>query len=174
MRIEKSLSDRVWDLKAHVRIIEDALQHIENGDDGFYKTIAASLRVLVWRGKNNTPLLIDIAEEMELAMGVTTRGIRNIDGQWEEVAESRILEDFLQMTSFGSQGRSVSNIDLIRMVAEQDGLAHEDRGLDSVWKTGEVMFKGEVYFIRELKRIADSVLDLSRKVITVYENRKKS
>lgn len=174
MKIEKSLDRRVWSLKAHAHIIEDALQHIEDGNHGFYKSIAASLRALVWRGKNNTPLLIDIAEELGLTMSVGVKRLQNIDGEFRMVTEDHVLDDYLQMTSFGNHEKSVSNIDLIRMVAEQDGLAHEDKSLDSVWRTGEAMFNNEAYFIRELKRTANSVLDLCRKVITIYESRENS
>jgi hypothetical protein len=43
--------------------------------------MASVLRVLLWKGKNNNPLLIDISKEMGLTPKVTLNELRNVDGK---------------------------------------------------------------------------------------------
>ncbi len=172
-RIPKSFEHQVHSLKAQLRILRGALQHTETDDIYYYKVIAGVLRVLVWEGRNNTPLLIDIARQMGLNMSLTLNELRNVNGEIDEIPVEYTLEEYLEKPVCSVQGEAISRIRLIRMVAEQDGLAHEDKIRDEIWPHVEIMYRDTPYFIHELKLISKDILDLGIKVVNYYEERKK-
>jgi hypothetical protein len=144
----------VADLESQLKFLREALALLPAEPDR-YKQLAAGLRVLVCGFRQNRPLLLDLMDELELGYLVSPipdlpfplqmvdeldqepdvdLGAMSIDEVWayhRSRGKSYSLREYVARgLAVYFDGRAYSYADLIRTLAEQSGLGHEDWDID--------------------------------------------
>ncbi len=151
----KSGDRLVADLESHVKFLREALAKLP-GEPDRYKQVAASLRVLLCQFGSNKPLLLDLMDELQLGYSIsplpdlpfplpmvgdleqasdvdlTTMSPEEVWAYHRSRGQSYSLREFVDRgLAVYFMGHEYSYADLIRTLAEQSGLGHEDWSLDS-------------------------------------------
>ena len=153
-RTPKSGDRLVADLESQLKFLSEAVRALATEPDR-YKIVAAGLRVLVCDFGSNKPLLLDLMDELEL--GYTISPLQDLpfplpmvdefdqepDADFSSMAPEEIwayhrsrgksysLREFVARgLAVYVLGHAYSYSDLIRTLAEQSGLGHEDRAID--------------------------------------------
>ena len=153
-KIPKSGDRLIRDLESHLKFLREAVCTIASEPDR-YKLVASSLRVLVCDFRSNKPLLLDLMDELSLNYEISPLpdlpfplpmvdelkqeskvdfSLMSPEEIWayhRSQAKSYPLREFVTrgLAVFVS-GHAYSYSDLIRTLAEQSGLSHEDRTID--------------------------------------------
>lgn len=67
IKINKILKERLEELKGAINLLNDALDNIKIGRKEYYEILSGQLRSLICTG-NQTPLLLDIANELKIPL----------------------------------------------------------------------------------------------------------
>jgi hypothetical protein len=154
-RVRKTSNRLLADLESHLKFLHEALVRLP-GEPDRYKVLAAGLRVLVCDFGSNRPLLLDLldafdlkysigpipdlpfplpmVDELDLDSGTdfTAMSSEQIWAYHRSRAKSYPLREFVARgLAVFVLGRPYSYTDLIRTIAEQSGLSHEDPTVDS-------------------------------------------
>lgn len=65
--LNKNLNERINELRGSIRLLEDALSRIKEGQEEYYTILSGQLRSLICTG-NQTPLLLDVANELRVPL----------------------------------------------------------------------------------------------------------
>jgi hypothetical protein len=122
-RIARELPELVASLRVHVELLREyARKAFDEGNDAFLGEVAGKLRLLVFEGGSNTPLLLALMDEFEMGIQVTMKS-----PTWPREI---FLEDYLESTAFGgmtSQGYvTMTYSEMIAAWGQQNGADHED------------------------------------------------
>jgi len=153
-RIPKSGERLVRDLESQLKFLREAVSTLATEPDR-YKIVAAGLRVLVCDFGSNKPLLLDLMDELELDYKIsplpdlpfplpmvdeleqeqevdfTLMKPEEVWAHHRSQAKSYSLREFVARgLAVYVLGHAYSYSDLIRALAEQSGLGHEDRTID--------------------------------------------
>lgn len=153
-KVAKSGDRLVADLESQVKFLREAVEALPTEPDR-YKLVAAGLRVLVCQFGANKPLLLDLMDELQLGYSISPIPDQPFPLQMVDELYQEPDVDFSSMTmeevwayhrsrgksyslrEFVARGLAVyvlghpySYFDLIRTLAEQSGLGHEDPTID--------------------------------------------
>jgi hypothetical protein len=122
VRIPRELPELVASLRVHVELLREYARHaFDEGNDAFLGEVAGKLRLLVFEGRSNTPLLLALMDEFEMGVQITMNR-----PTWQEI----FLEDYLESTAFGGMtSRGYVTMTYSQMIAawgQQNGADHED------------------------------------------------
>lgn len=180
----------VADLESQVKFLREALTLLPSEPDR-YKQLAAGLRVLVCGFRQNRPLLLDLMDELGCEylilpypapipppplvedFGRSAKVDLDAMSPEERAAydEGRTKPYSLRShinkgLAIYFQGRAYSYADLIRTLAEQSGLGHEDWSIDPNLPEMESFWIGHLQsHIASLASIAQNVIDASVLVV---------
>jgi len=191
-RIPKSGDRLVADLESQVKFLSEALRTLSAQPDR-YKQLAAGLRVLVCEFGSNKPLLLDLMDELRVEYTISPLPDLPFPLPMVDELEQKLEADLNSMTpeeiwayhrsrcrsyplrEFVARGMAVyvlghaySYADLIRTLAEQSGLSHEDWTIDkNIPELESLIIGGYSAHVAPLRVLADHVIDAA--VIVVNE-----
>ncbi|REJ78644.1 MAG: hypothetical protein DWQ47_04115 [Acidobacteria bacterium] len=188
VRIRKSGQRLVADLESQIKFLREAIQALAEESDR-YKQIAATLRVLVCSFGKNRPLLLDLMDELDAVYFISPipdlpfpiplvddsdkddlldLGEMSSDDIWQyyrSIAKSYSLREFVRRAeAIHFMGHSYSYQDLIRTLAEQSGLGHED------WKIDQNVPGMESFVIGGVQSHMAPLLNLCEHVLSAATN----
>jgi hypothetical protein len=189
-KIRKSAGRLVADLESQLKFIREAVQALAAEPDR-YKIVAAGLRVLVCDFRSNKPLLLDLMDELELDYTISPRPdlpfplpmVDELD-QGSDVDFSSMMPDEIwayhrsqgksySLREFVARGLAVyvlghaySYSELIRTLAEQSGLGHEDRTIDrNILELESLILGGYRGHTAPIRALADHVISACVNVV---------
>jgi hypothetical protein len=133
-RISRSTADLVDSLRRHLKLLQNYyLRAFEQGDLDYLGEIAGKLRLLVYEGGQNTPLLLSIMDKFALDIPIVLDGPPVLSG-----GKVVSLREYLDRDAYGVRTPSsgfvmLTKKQLIRMWAVTNGASHEDWDLDEVF-----------------------------------------
>ena len=114
-------------LIAHLELLKKYISEYEQTKDfNLLGEIAGKLRLLVWKGGRNKPLLIRLAREYEIQL---TREFDRPDGT-VHISLDEYLEELAYFTTVEEVQYKFTVMDLITLWSHQSGAAHEDWNID--------------------------------------------
>jgi hypothetical protein len=191
-RINKPLSRKLKDLEDHLFILRGQLHGLKH-DAAHIKVIAGILRVLVCISSGTEGLLWRLIEEIDVSDKIRlhvsgplkrdhplARGLRlsviplyRPDAYLEKHLPSQtwsVRYVIKSLPAVHALGNSYTHEQIIKMVAEQSGLAHEDDGVSPALATmEEIMFNSQASYFPVLRIIAEITLQLGERVIREAE-----
>lgn len=136
-KLDRPLSELVAALQRHVRLLREyADRAFAQRDMDFLGELATKLRLLVWEGRQNRALLLNLMDVFKVDIPITLGGPPQIKREGEKGPGDKVsLREFMTLPACGvrtpSQGFVMLNkLELVRALAEQHGAAHEDWALD--------------------------------------------
>lgn len=126
-KVQRSKEEMLQRLRIQLKFLRkyiDEFASTQNND--LLGEIAGKLRLLVWNGGRNKPLLIRVAQEFNIEL------VREIDRPRGKVtiALNDYLEELAYYTKIEDTRYSFSVMDLITLWAHQSGAAHEDWNIE--------------------------------------------
>lgn len=169
----REIPDLLESLQRHARLLREFSDRAFQGRDYDYLgEVAAKLRLLVYEGGRNKPLLLALMDEFELEVPIKLGGppVKPLPGQptpGDEVS----LRDYLTLTAYGIRTPSkgfveLTKKELISIWAAQHGAAHEDWDLDekfAVARDSGLFIGGIPALAAELRVTTNTVLDAADK-----------
>jgi hypothetical protein len=162
-KIERTDWERVQALVRHLRLLDDYCKWgIDELDYDYLGEIAAKIRLLVWEGRNNRPLLLDLMRRFE-------NEITWAPDQWNDKQLTQFMGEMAYWLELPSgEAQWVSNLELIRTWAEQHGAAHEDPAIDEHFVyalESVIVVQGCTQLMGLLNGIANNVLCVARQFL---------
>ncbi len=127
MRVAKTELGIIGELNDQLAILDEHLARAKVGDATSIKIIAPVLRDLVCKyGSNPKPLLFRLANKYSVNLTVKLDVPPNFP-------DTMTLLEYLDSVAFvsGTEGIKVTNIELIKGIADQTSVAHTDNGIDT-------------------------------------------
>lgn len=127
MRVSKTDLGIIGELEDQLIILEEHLARIRGGDARSVKIVAPILRDLVCSYNSNPkPLLIRIANKYSVELMVKL----DVPPVFKDTMP---LQEYLDSLAFasGTEGIKMTNLELIKTVADQTSVAHTDNGVDT-------------------------------------------
>ena len=154
-RVQRSEADLINALEQHLDLLGDSIQKLRAGDLKYFKSIAAELRVLVYKGASNKPLLLHLAKINNI-VPIIKRDVPPLK------RPELPLQDFLNELFFssGTLNVSLTNAQLIAKVSQQEGSAHEDlkHEFDYIAAKGDgILIKGQKPYLLGILGIAECI-----------------
>ena len=172
-KIPRKINNLVEHLILHLGLLEDFNKKaFAEGNQDYLGEISGKLRLLVYKGKSNTPLLLELMKYFNF------NRLLNFEKPWGK--ETSTLKEYLESTAFGINVPNrgfveISVIDYIRLIAEQYGSAHED------WKINDelayllesgIFIQGLSSASAILKSISETILLVGKEFLQYIENQK--
>ncbi len=126
MRVSKTDLGIVGELEDQLVILEEHIGRIKSGDARSVKVVAPILRDLVCKyGSNPKPLLLRLANKYSVEL-IVKLDVPTV------FKDTMPLQEYLDGLAFasGTEGIKMSNLDIIKTVADQTSVAHTDNGID--------------------------------------------
>lgn len=190
IRVPKTGNNLLADLESQVKFLREALETLPTEPDR-YKQLAAGLRVLVCEFKSNRPLLLDLMDELEVTYTISPipdlpfpiplvdelEDANDVDlngmTPGEVLAYHRSRHKSYPLRVFVRRamavffmGHKYSYEELIRTLAEQSGLGHEDWTIDSnVPEMESYTIGGYQGHVAPLRALAKHVLSAATSVV---------
>ncbi len=170
-KVPRPLSEMVGVLVQHLNLLHEYYARAyEQGDERYLGEIAAKLRLLLVESRQNRALLLSLMDHF----GSMTK-VR-MEEPWGEV-KLMSLRDYLADLCFAKEvpsGRAiVSNIEFIRLWAEQHGAAHEDwehdEAFNAVRRSG-LIIGGSQAHVLGLRAITRTILSVANSFLQELEN----
>lgn len=168
-RIDREIPDMLQSLERQMSLLRDhSIKAFKEGKQEYFPEVASKLRVLLVRSRHNKPLLLEVADRLQIALHVTLRPRPWDKGPGEQIA----LDEFFDREAFTintSRGLvTLTKRELIRAIAEQLGGAHEDWAVDeSLFNAVRlpVYINGAQPIVIELRSYAQIALDHGSQVV---------
>ncbi len=178
------------DLESQVKFLREAVHALAREPDR-YKLLAGILRILVCEFGTNKPLLLDLMDELDLCYNIaplpdlpfplpmvdeldqateidlSTMTIDEIWAHHRKQGKSYSLREFVKRgLAVAVLGQRYSYSNLIRTLAEQSGLGHEDWTIDkNIVELETLIIGGYAGYAAPLRVLADHVIVASISVI---------
>lgn len=173
----REIPDLLESLRRHVKLLREfSVRAFQAGDYDYLGEVAGKLRLLVYEGGNNTPLLLALMDEFELDLPVTLGGppIKPLPGQpgpGDQVSH----RNYLALPAFGIRTPSkgfvqLTKKELIRTWAVKQGAAHEDWDLPEEFAAARdsgLFIGGLPALAAELRVTTETVLYVADKFLSI-------
>ncbi len=174
--IPRDVPDLLESLRRHFRLLRDfAARSFQGRDYDYLGEVATKLRLLVYEGGTNKPLLLALMDEFDLDVPIKLGGppikpLPGQPGQGDEIS----LREYLSLTAYGIRTRSqdfvqLTKKQLIRIWATQYGAAHEDWEFDEAFAAAResgIFIGGDPALVAELRVTTEAVLHVADKFLS--------
>jgi len=160
-RVPRDISSLLVSLRTHQRLLKDySVKAFNEGDASFLGEVAGKLRVLVYRGGTNKPLLLDLINHYQFEIKIP---MSDITGDYQ-VTPNEYLERLAYAIRTPTRGLvQVTNHELIGLWAQQHGASHEDWEIDEELASAfalsrQLSIGGYPAIVRQLRAISNTVI----------------
>lgn len=166
-------------LRSQVSLLHEFYnQAFQNGDEKYFGEIAGKLRLLVYEGGRNKPLLLSLMDECEIEIQVVLNGppVNPLQGQ-PKAGDKISLRQYLNLFAIAIRTPSnelaqLTKKELIAKWSQQHGSAHHDWVLDEDLASAlnTVIFIGGIPALAaELKVTTETVLHVANTFLNKVE-----
>jgi hypothetical protein len=174
-RVPRSVEEMFARLGEHISLLDEFAKRLfTDGDERYLGDLAGKLRLLVCEFRAHKPLLLSLIDELKADDSIILGGPPMFKREGTPSPGDRVsLRQYLQQIAYGTriEGQgfvTVSKSDLIRMIAEQYGGAHEDWALDPRLEAARAsgLFIGDMpAIVAELRVTTGTVLHVARRIL---------
>ena len=186
VRIPRNDYELLTTLQDQIKLLRKYhVEAFQKGDFAYLGEIAGKLRMLVYEGGRNKPLLLSLMDKFQIEIPFVLHGPHGpifpgqiSTGQPKE-GDIISLRQFLELTAYWRDSPTkgainLSKKELIAKWAQQDGAAHQDHELDEVYDTSRssgIYIGGLPGNAAEFKVTTETILLVAEKFLKELKNK---